>query len=67
MRQDFMKVIKCIKTSETRGQFKSCERLIKLFENKFCYGRKTKSEGKILVKELIQTLSVHKSHYNIYI
>jgi hypothetical protein len=33
MNKDFMKIVKCIETSETRGQFKSCEKLIKLFEN----------------------------------
>lgn len=67
MNKDFMKVMKCIETSETRGQFRSCEKLIKLFENKFCYSRKTKTQGKILVKNLLHKLSTHKTNYNIYI
>lgn len=67
MNKDFMKVMKCIETSETRGQFKSCEKLIKLFENKFCYNRKTKTQGKILLKNLLHKLSTHKTNYNIYI
>lgn len=49
MNKDYMKIMKCIKSSKTESHFESCQNMVDNFEKKFC---NTKNEDCQYAKKL---------------